>query len=193
MKVVVIGNGENVLRHNHGKFIDSCDRVIRINQFVVDGYEKHVGSKLDIYCAKWHKIVHRDREFLHKHNAFWFPYPKPPTTWGALGGTYPITSEAHQFNVNKFQLDSKEIQFLDDSAKVTLEKAFNNNVPSVGAVAVTMSQYIFPEAELYITGFDCMQSGWYWDPSHKCLEKCRNSIIHERLFFNKYEKNKLEG
>ena len=193
MKVVVIGNGENVLHHKHGKFIDSCDRVIRINQFVINGYEEHIGSKLDIYCAKWHKIVHRDRAFLHRHNAFWFPHPKPPTAWGALGGTYPITSEAHQSSVNKFELGDKDLRFLDDSTRLFLDKAFKSHTPSIGAIAIAMSQYFFPEAELYITGFDCMQSGWYWDPSHNCLEKCRNSIIHERLFFNKYEKNKLEG
>ena len=93
MKVVVVGNGESVLNHTYGDFIDKCDRVIRINKFVINGYEKHVGSKLDIYCAKWHKITYRDKHFLQQHNEFWFPHPKPPTGWGALKGAIYETQE----------------------------------------------------------------------------------------------------
>ena len=60
----------------------SVDRIIRVNKFTLFGYEKYVGSRVDIYCAKWHKIVYR----IHDHNEFWFPHPKPPTMWHALGG-----------------------------------------------------------------------------------------------------------
>lgn len=44
-KVVVVGNAPSVLEHGAGKLIDACDEVIRINNFQIDGYETHVGSK----------------------------------------------------------------------------------------------------------------------------------------------------
>ena len=50
-KIAIIGNG--AVNNKHGKFIDSCDTVIRMKQFVTEGYEEHVGTKLDIYVSKW--------------------------------------------------------------------------------------------------------------------------------------------
>jgi len=192
MKVVVVGNGESVLNHTYGDFIDKCDRVIRINKFVIDGYKKHVGSKLDIYCAKWHKITYRDKHFLQQHNEFWFPHPKPPTGWGALKGAIYLDEKSHDKYICQTNIDNKVIKFLDNETRINLDNIFDNNEPSIGIVAIEMAKSIFPSAVLYIIGFDGMQTGWYWDPSHDCLNDCRNSIIHEKLYLSKHEANKLE-
>ena len=53
MKICIVGNGAGVLTNQNGKFIDSCDLVVRMKNFVLEGFEKNVGSKTDIYSSKW--------------------------------------------------------------------------------------------------------------------------------------------
>ena len=58
-KVIIVGNNPILLEKNYGEFIDSYDIVIRINKCVTEGFEKYVGSKIDIWStthnyAKWY-------------------------------------------------------------------------------------------------------------------------------------------
>lgn len=186
MKISVIGNGECVKTKRVGSDIDSCDRVVRINKFVVDGYEEFVGSRLDIYCSKWHKIMFREPEFISRHNEFWFPHPEPPTQWGSPGGTGTITTSQHEQNKNILNINDDKIKFLPTPAIELLDTKFKLAEPSVGIVALVMARYLYPEAEIYVTGFDGLSSGWYWDSTHDCLESCRNSVMLERVFYREY-------
>lgn len=45
LKVLVLGNAPSVLERDLGPKIDSFDVVIRVNNFRIKGYEKHVGTK----------------------------------------------------------------------------------------------------------------------------------------------------
>jgi hypothetical protein len=45
MQIAIIGNSIKCLSQESGSFIDSCDKVIRINNFVIEPYEKYIGSK----------------------------------------------------------------------------------------------------------------------------------------------------
>lgn len=47
LNVLVLGNAPSVLHRELGREIDKFDVVIRINNFRIRGYEKHVGSKTD--------------------------------------------------------------------------------------------------------------------------------------------------
>ena len=49
MKVIVIGNAPSVLLNEFGSTIDTFDKVIRMNDYKISGFEKHVGTKTDIY------------------------------------------------------------------------------------------------------------------------------------------------
>ena len=51
-KVVLIGNSGEALNFEAGNLIDSCDVVIRMNDFAVYGYENFIGFKTDVVvCA----------------------------------------------------------------------------------------------------------------------------------------------
>ena len=179
---VVVGNGECALNNRNGKFIDQCDRVVRVNTFTLSGYEEYVGSKVDIYCAKWHKITYR----IHDHNEFWFPHPKPPTTWHALGGKKEITERDHLDNVRAFNLYKPDIKFLSNKSRKTLDRNFKKGEPSIGIIAITMALDIFGPP-LHVTGFDFMASGWYWNPSHDCTADFRNCTLGEMSYYKKLE------
>lgn len=81
-KIAIIGNG--AINNKHGKFIDSCDTVIRMKQFVTEGYEEHVGTKLDIYVSKWFSWFEavkpyssRDMSHVMRAKEFWFMFCDP--------------------------------------------------------------------------------------------------------------------
>lgn len=50
MRVIVIGNAPTVLLKELGSEIDKFDKVIRMNHYHIEGYEKHVGTKTNIYA-----------------------------------------------------------------------------------------------------------------------------------------------
>lgn len=47
LQVLVLGNAPSLLERNLGDKIDKFDAVIRVNNFRVKGYEKHIGSRTD--------------------------------------------------------------------------------------------------------------------------------------------------
>lgn len=84
MKVCIVGNGSSVLKNKNGRFINSCDLVVRINQYVTLGYEKFVGEKTDIYASKWFswfetKYPYNTRDMRHIQHVdqFWFVFCDP--------------------------------------------------------------------------------------------------------------------
>jgi len=70
--IAVIGNSGKLLDQEYGELIDSHDIVIRCNLAIIDGYEKHVGTKKDfrVIAGKsfWRDIKHTfssyDNNFL---------------------------------------------------------------------------------------------------------------------------------
>lgn len=48
-RTIVVGNAPTLLLDSFGNKIDSYDRIIRINEFVIDGWETHVGTQTDIH------------------------------------------------------------------------------------------------------------------------------------------------
>lgn len=51
MNVVIVCSGESVLQSRAGEIIDNMDVVVRIGNFVITGYESHIGTKTDIVLA----------------------------------------------------------------------------------------------------------------------------------------------
>lgn len=55
--IAVVGSNNTLLNNNYGEFIDSHDQVVRFNNSITEGYEKHVGSKTDIRVSNGHVYV----------------------------------------------------------------------------------------------------------------------------------------
>ena len=51
-EIILVGNGPSILENELGSEIDSFDKVVRFNNFEIEGYEKHVGSKCDILARR---------------------------------------------------------------------------------------------------------------------------------------------
>jgi len=58
-RVIIVGNGKQVLNKTNGSLIDEYDIVVRLNRFRVKNYEAHVGTKTDI-------VVFNQSTFIEK-------------------------------------------------------------------------------------------------------------------------------
>ena len=133
MKVAIIGNGGSILNNKNGKFIDSCDKVIRMKQYVTDGYEECTGTKVDIYASKWfswfeNKPPYHPNDMSHVSDVdvYWFmfcdPYKKhhPRNAYlknyleYSLKNDTPLKDgdiETHEKYLNHFKLPTSKIRY----------------------------------------------------------------------------------
>jgi len=67
--IIIVGNGSSLLDKENGSKIDSFDIVVRFNGFKINGFEKHTGTKTNIwYTVNMHhvrKINEFDRIIVH--------------------------------------------------------------------------------------------------------------------------------
>ena len=67
---IVVGGSPNILNYEYGDEIDSFDKVIRCNSCPVEGIEKHVGSKTNIWSSSMTVYKCFDEE---RWGNFYFP------------------------------------------------------------------------------------------------------------------------
>ena len=141
MKIVVIGNGANVLSHDNGQFIDSCDRVIRINGFRISGFEAYVGTRLDIYSCWSGRLEYHNVDYLNEFNEVWFM-------------EHLDTGDYNRDKFNKLQ----------SHVKITTLETPNTFSTGWNSILTAIKYYDHKHNEIYVTGFvQYFNSGWYWD------------------------------
>ena len=62
--IAIVGSNNTLLNNQYGEFIDTHDQVVRFNNSITEGYEKHVGKKTDIRISNGH--VYPDDPVHHK-------------------------------------------------------------------------------------------------------------------------------
>jgi hypothetical protein len=182
--VCVVGNGACALREKSGDFINSCEIVIRLGEFVTKGYEEFVGSKTNIYVSRWRKCKTRPKEFFSNLLEFWIPR------------TFESREEKYDHLIFEYDVESK-IKYIPSSlifsykARYPYRYVKNNNgrrgnrelyccIPDSGIVAIDMARYFFPNSTLWITGFDNCSSGYYWDVNKK-LDLIGDDLLNLQL------------
>lgn len=160
-KLVIIGNGTGVLRAFNGQFIDQCDRIIRMNDFVIKGYEKHVGTRVDIFACGPQHVLSRKEDSLKNINEFWFPFPFP-RKGDARYDSYQQAMEKLPVTSRVCHLAQSEMEILENEQKQMGDLA--KWCPSTGYRALEMALIQFPKYEIFLTGIDFFQGGWYWMP-----------------------------
>ncbi len=61
-KILVLGNGESVLKDELGTVIDNYPTVGRVNNYTTKGFEKYIGSKTDIWFNGANQALKKRRE-----------------------------------------------------------------------------------------------------------------------------------
>lgn len=139
--VAVVGNG--VFKEKKGEEIDSHDVVVRINNFVIDGYEELVGSKVSFWCTNACHTIH-------------LPHPNVPTRVRPVFCPYFFSKERY----DRFLESGYQVTFLSKKKKVRM---------LTGVSFLSLLSVVDIVADVY--GFDFLRSGHYWNLSHSHPEK----------------------
>jgi hypothetical protein len=173
-RVAIVGNSESLLNCDNGGYIDSCDRVIRFNRCVVDGYEQWVGSRYDIYMSPYFWVLPiRGETFFRQFNEFWFLMdPSVKKSW-YQGPDIPETLE---------RLDKSVIVFSRQQKKdLQLSMGLGEKNPSTGLCAIQLCRDILTDHEIILFGFDSYASGLYFESSDDTSMNWRNLGSRRRI------------
>ncbi len=163
MKIAIVGNGIHASFKENGKFIDQCDVVIRMNKFVLEGYEHLVGSKIDIISL----MITGDgaTSGILGHTPLLTYIKKSPIIW--IPDKYRID---HIQNRNRtlehFKIESTHsFSFIKDAVYDSLMEKLktiseangdirNHYYPDSGMTTIERCIVTYPKDEIYVTGFD---------------------------------------
>jgi hypothetical protein len=166
-RIIIIGNGSKALTNENGKFIDESDIVIRLNNFKIDGFEKYVGTKIDIYSC-WSKILECCKLSKEQRYSLWKQTIAEPITENFEKVFAPndvdfdrLKSVLFLWTKNKDDKILKECSFYDKIKVLDFDVDMDY---STGFRTILYCLHHFKNEKIYITGFDSfMKSGWYWD------------------------------
>lgn len=166
-KIIIIGNGVSALNNENGKFIDAADVVVRLNNFKIDGFEKYVGTKLDVYSC-WLKTLTYCKLPKDQRYALW-----KSSVNDVIDENYEKVFAPNDVDFEKVKqvlyLWTKDKQdeifsgcpFYDKIQVLNFDVDMNY---STGFRTILYYLHNFKNSDIYITGFDSfMKSGWYWD------------------------------
>jgi len=147
-KICIVGNSPNVFENECGEFIDSCDYVIRINDFETKKeYNKFVGSKTDIASYSFSPANGNIKEEIIKNNI--------KNIWCCRLREDKRISIAKTKLPNSFSLKSmvwaeKKVWL---KASGVVQEHWRGQ-PSSGLSTVEMAYFRFPNSKIYLHGFD---------------------------------------
>lgn len=161
MNIAFIANGESALLTKAGRFIDSCDVVIRLGLYETAGYEEFVGNKTTIYgTAKW-KYMARSPEL---------------TSW--------MMEDLDEY----YNAELRTLLEYDKDPS-TKNKTFETYRPTIGTRFLHKAIKDFEGHFIYVKGFDFFTTGHYFNKNHS-YTNCSHPIVLERLHFLKLVKSK---
>ncbi len=160
MKVAVIGNAPNLSGAKLGESIDKCDKIVRFNDFRIQGFEEDLGSKTTHWCVSAFAVYH-------------LVYKNAKPCDANLGGIGELWVQKQYFNS-----DGNVAKFVMKYAGVTVDnvRTYNEEIwnkymknfgttPSNGFMGVMTAMEVFKKAQIFIAGFGD-GAGHYYDPEH---------------------------
>ena len=184
--VIIVGNGESVLKKKSGSYIDSFDTVVRLGSYVTDGFEDYVGKKTDIISTIYWKL---DVERLSRTKVI-LNVPLNVQEKYSESEDY-IDKEFSQYKSNILYLNRKEdIQgFIDMYTEILPPfRGIDTINFSLGFKTFYFIKKLFPDKEIYTTGFDFFKTGWYWNPLHNRDDSNMHPYTWERLWYAKMKR-----
>lgn len=208
MKITIVGNGQCALNKKNGEFINKCDKVVRIKNFKINGFEEYVGNKINIFSSKWFSWFDRNTneplqfDFLNEIEKFIFMFFDPNkdldnnqlSNYSDYVRFYnklqlknefpsPIGSKSlHNEKIKEYGIDFGKIEYMTPEEIHDLtynllkikndyfrkDVSFESLIePTVGIRTIYKILKMYPEEEIFITGFDGFQTSWYWQTDHK--------------------------
>lgn len=175
MKVAIVTNGYKASLKENGEFINSCDRVIRMNNFLIEGWEQYVGDKIDIISmmitgeGATAGLLGSERlvKYYGKSNEVWIPdkyapshKPRRDRARDHFGRVKPLEF----IFIDPYIYDSLLNKIKNISIDINDEHEFY--YPDSGMTIIEACIYRFKGAEIFVTGFDPLREypyKYYWE------------------------------
>lgn len=216
--ICIVGNSAKILGQGMGRVIDSFDNVCRLNDWVVRGYQKDVGSKLTHWVTGTGQQIPRwskRRSFKNKQVIILWPEPLFNTwmkygkqdlhTDGSLAGVAPILklltlqrlgyapSEDVIWNDNDSEdlYDTKEgVHLVPHYITKRIAEKTKVAYPSTGLATIAYFKFIL-KYNVYTIGFDFFQESndHYWDKNGNQCKVQFHDLKDELNTYNEWVDN----
>jgi len=148
---VIVGNSGEVIGSGAGKKIDQCDEVIRINDFLIEGFEDDAGSKTTVVCLNFQEAAQLPDVKNHPN----FPTRKIAEKCEIWSVRLP---DVHRMQRCISWLGHANIIYPTheqwDRALRNAYIGFWRQQPSSGLAAIEMARDRFKEYDIFLHGFD---------------------------------------
>jgi hypothetical protein len=147
-QVLLVGNG---FIENKRELIDSYECVIRFNDFRIDGYERHVGTKISAIGFSSNNLeTNETKHLIETYNRYVNHIPL---------FCLSIGSPEYDGQMLSLQLDTRLI-----SPETHIRK--NPTVTLTTGVSTALNLALFFDKDVHLLGFDFMKTGHYWNEQH---------------------------
>lgn len=164
-QVLLVGNGSI---QNKRTLIDSYECVIRFNDFRIEGYEKHVGTKISaVGFASNNLALEETQHLLNVYNRYIDHIPL---------FCLSIGNPEYTGRMLTLELDTRLV-----SAETHVRK--NPTVTLSTGVSTALNLALFFGKKVHLIGFDFMRTGHYWDGKHT-HSKLHNSDLEHAVVSN---------
>lgn len=191
LNVVLVGNGKSVLKKSNGKSIDSADVVGRFNYFETKGFEKKVGTRLDLWFLGELRQPGPQGSRGSRLSTGRMDMKVKPTLRYIVPVVYETPGKCSKESCKPSNAKLKqrlqtirtvkkayakygirkmlEIMPIEVQHKLSTKYGYTAHWPSSGILAIVYCLEKYPKATVTITGYDFMGGnlGHYWEKVKK--------------------------
>ena len=139
--ILIIGNGESILKYDFGQKIDTYPTIARINNYKIKGYEQKVGTKTDIW-------INGANSKLEKKTS----YPNKILTFIPSDILAKKEKNINNYVSNRLKLDNNRFEVTPLNSIKNFEKKINHNRLTTGLYSILWATENYNE--VIIHGFD---------------------------------------
>ena len=211
LNVVLVGNGKSVLKKSNGKSIDSADVVGRFNYFETKGFEKKVGTRLDLWFLGELRQPGPQGSRGSRLSTGRMDMKVKPTLRYIVPVVYETPGKCSKESCKPSNAKLKqrlqtirtvkkayakygirkmlEIMPIEVQHKLSTKYGYTAHWPSSGILAIVYCLEKYPKATVTITGYDFMGGnlGHYWEKVKK--KGTVHSMKGEASFIEKLAKS----
>ena len=174
--VIIVGNAPNVLDKKLGHLIDQYDVVVRLNNFSIQGFEEHVGTKTTVWFHSDNRTLMSGGPYKQEH-VFVPPNSSDPYSLSITQTIYKGSSINDTHSVYRY---SERIGYDMDT--------INKHYITTGAAAVLYYSDLYKNVTIYgfSLGDDLVEITHYFEDHEEIEDKTGISTVHKKPMEDNY-------
>lgn len=157
--VAVIGNGPSLRSQRLGARIDACDVIVRMNSFDLSlQWREHVGSRTDIYATYLPPLPQLLTQLSGVREIWWVMIGAVAHVLEPRGKTWEPWCSANQIVFSTVSAEAVARGYAELGITAAERQAADKK-PTSGVVVLLQAMISFPDATIYVAGYDGYQHG----------------------------------